>query len=227
MRAGVVAEVNGDFDGIGSFVTTSSAEDGSELKQCVEVQQTLELPDGGKLLKGRAGKEELQLQESAQIEGEQVIKSENPEIITKYTNFLVVPGKVVISDSNAGSFVFDLIGQHTETHIESAELDLRAYLEEHEEAIPWQTGFYQNTGRAKKGVVYGNKVTDDGEVGRVLADSNLNQLGLTHPYNGHEVKITMAESGYVEVYQPNSYEEAEFAQFVLDQIAPYIQEEST
>jgi hypothetical protein len=114
---------------------------------------------------------------------------------------------------------------HPGIDVQRAELDLNAYADEYynaDEINPWQVGFYGNIGDAEKGVVYGDDVFSDTQIGEVLERSQLNQLGLEYPVLGQELKVTMAESGYIEVYNPSNYETNEFAEYIYSEISDYI-----
>ena len=222
MEAGILGTVDGQFDELESFQSTTTQDD-TELQRCIEVRRALSLPNRVTAYEGRAAMERLNEQEDVQIDEGEITVYERPQRVTSYTPFLAVPGEAVIVGNGAGTFAFDLIGSQTNTTIGRAELDLGSFVSDFEEVDPWQVGFYGSLGNAENGVVYGNQLLEDEELAGLLGDSNINQLGLEFTYDDAMIKMRMSESGYIEVYQPSSYESEEYLQFVLDEILPYIE----
>lgn len=93
---------------------------------------------------------------------------------------------------------------------------------DYEDTALWQAGFYDRLGTAQKGVVYGEDVLDDEDIGDPLRDAQINQLGLEYEYDGDQMKITLTESGYIEVYQPSEFDSGEFATYLQNQIRQYV-----
>ena len=84
----------------------------------------------------------------------------------------------------------------------------------------WKVGFYETHKLAENGVVHGNSLLSDEDIGTVLNNSKKNQLGIDYSFNGQPVRVFIAESGYVEIYQPNNFSSMEFATYIRDQIIP-------
>jgi hypothetical protein len=222
MKAGVIGTVDGDFEELNSFSETFIQGE-TELERCIEVRQT-QVTDGGVPVQtGRVATQKLDEQETVEINDGQISVYEQPDVTTLYTEFLTVPGEFVAVSNSSGVFAFDTIGRRTNTNIERAELDLDSYAEAHAEATPWKVGFYGHLGEADNGVIHGASVLEDSDFGDVLQDAQKNQLGLEFTRDGEVMKVTMAESGYVEVYQPSNYDSAEYAEFVAEEILQHIE----
>lgn len=162
-------------------------------------------------------------EEEIQINNEEISIYEQPQKTASYSEFLAVPGEVVIVNSGAGSFAFSMIGSETNTSIERAEIDLSVFAADHEDDFdPWKVGFYGHVGNAENGVVHGTDLLHDDKLSDVLYESNLNQLGVEYPYDDQMLKVNMAESGYFEVYQPSNYESGDYLQFILDEMTHYL-----
>lgn len=222
MKAGVIGTVDGDFDGIESFSETYT-HDNHELERCVEVRQSLTTDSGIPVQTGRVATEKLDEEETVEIEGGEITVYEQTEIITLYTEFITVPGEFVAVSNSSGVFAFDTIGRNTDTAIERAELDIDSFAESNSDANPWKVGFYGHLGEADNGVIHGTSVLDDSDIGDVLQDAKKNQLGVEYTKDGDQIKVTMAESGYIEIYQPSNYDSADYAEFVVEEILHHIE----
>lgn len=230
MKAGVIGVVDGTFDEITSFHKTTE-KDGKKFTRSIQVENTEALDTGHVAYKGEAATQVVEESQTVQIDPDSgdIEVSQRGNIEGKHTQFVAIPGEFVAVSSGAGTFVFQLIQEmHPGTHVERVELDLNEYAEDYYRAKnvnPWQVGFYGNIGEAEKGVVYGDDVFSDSEVGDVLDRSNLNQLGLEYEVNGVDMKMTMTESGYLEVYNPSNLKFDEYAEYIVSEILDYRKEE--
>lgn len=168
------------------------------------------------------------------VSKEKTTVGENGEIGTttvdeptwKHTEFILVPGEFVIIGNSDGKFVADLIGRQADEFIEPAKINLDAYIkEERPEAKAWKFGFFGRDDHADKGTVYGDNLLEDNEVGRVLVDNSVNQIGLRYEKNGRQMKTSLTRSGYVEVYQPDDFDDVDYIQFLRDEVSPYLRVE--
>jgi len=217
MKAGVIGLPKSDFAPIESFEQQISED--PDLFQCVEVQRTQNTDSGLTVQKGRAATQRLDEEESVEIVNGNIRVQNQSQPVTRYTEFLAAPGHFVAVSNGGGTFAFDLLGD--EVAIERADIDLDEYLETQKnkhDATPWKAGFYGHLGNAEKGVVYGEGVLEDSDFGRAVAGSQKNQLGLSYSHEEEIMKYNVTESGYVEIYQPSNYEEAEFAEFVVEDV---------
>lgn len=222
MDAGVIGKVNGQFDALESF--QDSRQDGStELRRGLEVRQRIPGPNGSEAFRGRAAIQRVENKESIEFEGEKIIATEKPGKTTVYTEFLAVPGEFVVVSSGSGEFAFNLIQEQTNTDIERGSIDIFRFAEEHGHAEPWQVGFYGTGGNAQKGVVYGEDVLSDGDIGSALSNAKKNQFGLEYEYDGQSVKMTVTESGYLRIFQPSNFDSKDLAQFVADEILHHVE----
>ncbi|WP_159077135.1 hypothetical protein [Halococcoides cellulosivorans] len=222
MKAGVIGTVDGNFDALESFETTVKQGD-FELKRCIDVRRGFTLPSGIEAYYGHAAMEQVKDREQVMIQNGEISIYEEPQKVPSYTEFLTVPGEVVVVDSGAGSFAYSMIGSQTNTNIERAEINLSGFAADHEDdSDPWKVGFYGHLGNAENGVVHGTDLLSDDELSGVLHESNLNQLGVEYPYDGQMLKANMAESGYFEIYQPSNYESKDYLQFILDEVIHYL-----
>ena len=222
MEAGVIGIVEENFDSLQSF-TDTRRKNGFKLKRGLQIKRRYSDPDGRTIVAGRAAIEKVEEEEEVSFQDGEIIAREKPMKRGYYTNFVTVSGSFVIVSSGKGSFAFDLISEQVGTSIERAEIDLSNLTKNIDHANPWQIGFYNNSGLAKKGTVYGEELLNDSEIGEVFKRSENNQLGLLFSgVNGEEIQMTATESGYVEIYQPSSYDTEDFIQFLTEFIIPCI-----
>lgn len=218
MKAGVIGIPSDDF---GAFDSFQIDVEGTGLQQHVEVRKERKLQSGHKVLTGAAAKENWTTNNSYEITDQGIKESESEDKSTNYTEFIAVPGEFVIVDSSSGDFAFDLIGRRVSTFIERAAIDISGFLDETETPNPWKVGFCDHFGNADNGILYGNDLLDDGEMGDVLGVSDKNQLGITYTGPDGETKVNLTRSGYIEVYKPK-YDSEEFAEFVLAEVSNHL-----
>ncbi|MFB6073092.1 MAG: hypothetical protein ABEJ88_08995 [Halobacterium sp.] len=222
MRAGVLAVVDGDFRMVDSFTETVT-EDDRELSRRLEIDRVFSLPSGDMAFAGRAAAERLANERDPSIEDGEIRVREDTRVVTDYTEFAGVTGEFVAAASSRGAFAFDLVGAETNTSLERATLDLDAFLASHGGARPWRAGFSGTGDAAVNGTFHGEDLRESHDLDALLADSTLNQLGLAYEYDGDDVKMTASRSGYVEVYQPSSYDAGAFLEYVRDEMLPHVE----
>lgn len=219
MKAGVLGIVDGTFEVVGSFAET--VEEGEhELDRCLTVDRVFSLPSGGMAFEGRAAAEVVANETATRIEGGEIRVDDRERTVTRYAEFVGVPGEFVVVDSGDGAFAFEFIGTETGTSIERGTVDLDGFFSAHEEATPWKAGFYGPGDGGVNGVFHGEDLR--AELGDVLEDSKLNQLGLSYEYDGDDVKMTATRSGYVELYQPSSFDSQHYLEYLREEIVPHV-----
>ncbi|GAB7121249.1 hypothetical protein [Natrinema pallidum] len=221
MKSGVIGVVNGEFDKIPSFERSVETDHG-EVKQCVEIRDEFRLSDGHLAQFGRVARQTFEEEESVQIQDGTIGTFRDRSRATEYTEFLTISGEFVIVASGNGSFAYDLIGERTDTNIERGNIDLQAFFSEHTDGDYWQVGFYNSATEAENGVIYGDNVFDDPDVGATLELSDINQLGVTYAYQDQKIKTTLTESGYINIYDPGSYESDDFLSYFQEEIASFV-----
>lgn len=221
MKSGIIGFAHGDFGKIKDETTV--IEDGeTELLRRIEVDETLTLESGREVQIGSVAKEERVKRQKTQITDEGIVRAETSEIETDYAPFAAIPGEIVLLGTGAGTFGFDLIGRQVEALIERGEIDLDKFVSDYEDGSFWQYGFYNTGLNAETGVFYGSEVSKDNSAQTFINSASANQIGLDILYGDKPVKLTMTESGYIEVYQPSDWETAEYVDFVADVVLPYI-----
>jgi len=222
MNAGVIGLVEGDFQAVDSFSDTV-VEGDRELTRTLDVGRVFSLPSGEIAFEGRAAVERTAERATAELDYGEVRVRETDATETHVTRFVGVPGEFVVTESSAGRFAFDLIGRDTGTDVERATFDLDGFLDVHADADVWKAGFSGADGNAESGVFHGSDLLADDDLGDLVRRGSLNQLGLEYDYDEDDLKMTAAESGYVEVYRPAAFESADFLAYLLDEVVPHLE----
>jgi len=221
MKSGIVGIVHGEFDEIENE-TDSINHEGEELKRCIDVTQSLTLDSGRKIQIGNIAREQTVKTDQAQISGNTIETLSQREIITEHTQFAAIPGELLVVGSGGNNFAFDMVGRQVETLIEPAQIDLDNFVADYDSASYWQYGF-NNTGlNAENGILYGTEVQEDSTTQSFINSATANQIGVDFLYGDKPVKMRLARSGYIEVYQPSDWETTEYLDFLADAILPYI-----
>lgn len=221
MKGGVIGLARDDFAVVGSFSDTAT-EGERELRRTLDVGRVFSLPSGDVAFEGRAAVERPLTQERTEIDRGEIRTAETAGTETRTTEFVGVPGEFVVVGSGEGTFAFDLVGLDTGVTIERASFDLDGFLDAHDDASPWRAGFYDSSGNAESGVLHGVDLLGDDELGGLLRQARLNQLGLDYSYDERDLKMTASESGYVEVYRPTEFDSGDFLQYLLDEVVPHL-----
>jgi hypothetical protein len=222
MKAGVLGVVDGTFRAVDSFTDTVSV-DGHELERCLVIDRVFSLPAGGMAFEGRAAATTLRERTTTTIEDGDIHVAEEARPETSHTEFVGVPGEFVAVGSGEGTFAFDLLAAETGVDVERATLDLDAFFAAHDDATPWKAGFYGTGENGVNGVFHGENLHDNHDLQSVLRESNLNQVGLSYEYDGEDLKMTAARSGYVEVYRPSTFDSASYLQYLREEILPHVE----
>lgn len=230
MQSGVIGIPDFDFDPVESYSETKQISSTEELVACLEVERTID-SDGITIQIGNAAIQEIGSDSEVRIDTQTdtIDVAEQEVIKTKHTRFALVPGELVVVGSGDGTFAFDLIASQTDAaRIRPARIDLtglsRSFNSETTDlsASAWQVGFYENSGQAEKGTIYGEDIFDDSEFGKLLEKLPKNQLGITVAKPDETIKMTASEGGYLEVYKPSDYETSDYAKFLLDYVLPHL-----
>lgn len=222
MQAGVLATLNAPNETLDTLYGETN-QDGTRYRHCIEPRMTLDPSRiAGMIQVGQAAMEVPEETDSVSIRGESIDRETTVTTTTKYTEWILIPGEMLIIQNGDGRFLFELLASELGWDANRVRLDLTSMASEYSETQIWQAGFYDHVGTAQKGVVYGDNVVSDQDIGSALDESRINQLGLRYEYNDDSLKVTLTESGYVEVYQPSEYESTGFANYIEDEVQRFV-----
>lgn len=222
MKAGILGLLNSAETTIDQVHGTASR-DGQEYQYCIQPDETLH-PDrlSKPVQTGEAALEMPEQVEQKIIDDGDIVEESRTRTRTKHTNWILIPDEIAVVENSEGQFFFDLLSAEYNYEANRAKLDLTSMRSDYSETDLWQAGFYDRLGTAQKGVVYGEDVLDDDDIGGPLKDAQINQLGFEYEYNGEQMKLTLTESGYVEIYLPSEFDSGEFATYLKEEIEQYI-----
>lgn len=226
MKSGVIALIRGGFSELESFHNIQE-QDKTEPARSFQVDQVNETPAGREFYTGKAAIQRTETENSVSIHDStgRISITESPTRQGRWTQFLCIPEEFFVVGSSKGIFGLKLLEEAAPVTTHRAEIDLNAFAEDRyrgEEVDPWKVGFYGNIGAAEKGTIYGDNVFSDDEIGEVLERSQLNQLGFVYEFEGESLKMTASKSGYLEIYQPSTYSEGEYLDYIMDELFDYL-----
>lgn len=222
MKAGILGLLNSADEPISQAVGTASR-DGYEYQYCIQPDETLHPETLSKPVQtGEAALEIPEQVEEKIIDDGDIVEESRTRTRTKHTNWLLIPDEIVVVENSEGRFFFDLLSAEFNYEANRAKLDLTSMRSDYAETELWQAGFYDRLGTAQKGVVYGEDVLGDKDIGGPLRDAQINQLGFEYEYNGDQMKLTLTESGYIEIYLPSEFDSEEFVTYLEKEIVQYI-----
>lgn len=223
MQSGKLALLNSEVENLEDEVFEYTLPEKSPFDSVissVRVDEVLSLNRGVKCIVGRAAQEDVERTESEEIESDgQISENKTAQKITRTTQFLLVPDVFLLVGSSSGEFLFPLLNEETNHSAYPAEISVDGFASDHDSAEYWKVGFTGRGDGAENGVVHGDTVFSDSEIGDVVGSADKNQLGVNFEYNGELLKLFVTESGYIDLY--GTQESAEFAEFMMDVIMPY------
>lgn len=228
MKAGTIAIADGAGRLDDSAFPYTRMEEGLELQSTLELQGQLQALDEFEVTIGTAAQETPNNHTTYEIASDGSVETDEDatEKQTEASNIVYVEGEFLVTESNDCEYARELADASVEHGtVESAVIDLDGFLGSVSEPDPWMAGFYDRDAPVDSGNAFGDYDADE-DVRDVIAESNLNQLGLKNfNYRGRRLKFQITRSGYVEVYQPSDMETLEFARFLQDHVLPHAQVE--
>jgi len=197
------------------------------LLEAIDIRRTVEVPSvEHDAQQGKIAAERVVESKEVRIDDENISEYDAETKTVVSTDFLYLQDHFLVISNKSGKFAVGVINEHTEVQVDNANIDLDQFITERidsgAEIDPWKIGFYGKSGSVENGVVHGNSVLDDTEIGGILDMTNKNQLGLDYEYDTAPIRMFAAESGYAEMYQPNDYTSSQFAEYLVDQILPVL-----
>jgi hypothetical protein len=222
MKAGILGLLNSTETPIDQVVGTADR-DGREYQYCIQPSETIYPESLSKPVQiGEAALEVPEKVDQKEIHDGNIVEEPQTRIRTRHTNWILIPDEIVVVENSDGQFFFDLLASEYGYEANRAKLDLTSMRSDYAETELWQAGFYDRLGTAQKGVVYGEDVLDDNDMGDPLREAQINQLGFRYEYDGEQMKLTLTESGYIEIYQPSEFNGENFATYIQTEIVRYV-----
>lgn len=220
MKAGLLGVVDGDFSRLEPY-RGRRTEDGKDLTDQIDITGVARTPDGIDINEGVAAREELATREMAAIEFDSISMESEVDVVTRHTNFAIIPGDLVVVENSNGLFLYDMLERAIGSSPERVNLSLKGVRSEFPDASLWKVGFYGRESGAENGVLHGENLQEDPAYSEYLTSGGLNQLGMRVTIEGEEYNLNLTESGYFEIYEPRDLDTEDFMRFVLDHLQPH------
>lgn len=223
--SGYIGIIEGEIGEVSDY-HDSWEESGHELNAHINFSQEMTDLEGDSIARyGRAAEEELKdtdIPDVSSEEGIRVERRKRPEwVITK---FWVVEGgeneNFAVVKNAEGRFAFNLLEACSDAEISPVRFDLEEILSD----FPgqWVGGFKKRDGRVQSGMLYGDEIEDDIEMGDPYRNTtNKSLIGPKIRYRGVELKVKVGWDGLVQIVSPGSYPREAYLQFVRDIMLNY------
>lgn len=223
--SGHIGSVGGPITGISDYEHTWE-QDGYELNAYINLDEKIMDLGGNSIARhGRAAEQQLSEKEVPDVEtgGNISIQTkQEPEWV--WTDFWIVkqdnPGNFVVVKNSDGLFALELLSNSIGTNIEKVRFNLEEILSD----FPgqWVGGFEERPGRVQSGLLYGDDIEDDIEMGDPFKrTSNKSVIGPKIEYRGQELKVKVGVDGYVQIVSPGTYSRDSYLSFLRDVMLNY------
>lgn len=187
--------------------------------------------EGGVLIQsGDAAAEELVEDEVTQITDNRISNRTEEAVSANFGTFTYSSDGTLIVEGG-GSFIPQIISEHTEISAQSSKIDINSYFEflrsTHgpDDVNVWKVGFEEERTNADNGVLHGSDLMNDSELTQLLESSKKTQLGVEFQFRGERIKLYVAESGYFDIYEPTNYPDKQVIEFLQDQLIQFTKTE--
>jgi|AntRauTorcE11898_2_1112593.scaffolds.fasta_scaffold29729_1 hypothetical protein len=220
MKAGVLGRFDGSFSRLEPYRGSRRVDD-QELTDQIDVTGVARTPDGVDITEGIAAREELATVEAAAIEFDAISFDSESDIVTRHTDFAVIPGELVVVESSDGLFLYDVLERAIGVSAERVSVPLDGVQSAFPNASIWKVGFYGRDEGAENGVLHGQDLQDDPAFAEYVSSGSLNQLGMHVTIDDETYNLYLSESGYFEIYEPRDLDTKEFLKFVRTHLQPH------
>jgi len=224
MTSGKISIVESEHSELEALYNEVSAGDTpfESFSETLIIDEEIHLDNNRTAYKGRAAVEDVDEVQQKKVLGQgQIEYQETLEKIVRTTEFLFIPDSFLIVENTAGEFILPLLNRNTEHSVFDAKIDLYGYSSEFEDVNHWKVGFEERTDSAENGVIHGDKILQDPEIGNLLGKTQKNQIGIEHPMADDIAKVFVTKSGYLELYQPD-LTTREFIQYLESNVIQHL-----
>lgn len=208
---------------------------GNELTAALDVLESRNLHGETTYYLGEGFKDREREEDRYHVEDGSVKKNaKHVEVVQDYGEFVAVPGEnydhrgFIVTSSGEGTFLFPMVGRQNGITVERAELRLGEWVLDRSDLTTTTAGGRTSSFDASKMTAWGDDVLDDETVqellGQAIEANALNQVAGEYMWDGVPYHITLAASGYAEVYSPKDLTTEEFLEWLSAEIIPYATE---
>lgn len=222
---GYIATTAGDVSKISDHKDTTQKQE-FKLDSVINTRHELiSLQQNSIAHQGQAAEQQLERKETPNVDssGEiRITNSHEPE--WHVTDFWAVSrpdsDDLIVVKNSGGTFAFDLIADAIGMNIKRIRFDLHQILADFDGH--WVGGFDERSGRVESGLLYGEDIENDVEMGDPFKrTSNKSVIGPKIDYNGDSLKLKIGRDGWVQVVSPGTYPREAYLNFVNDVMLSY------
>lgn len=209
---------------------------GNELTAALSVKESRDLYGETTYYLGEGFRDREREEDRYHVEDGSIRKdAKHVEVVQDYGEFVARPADAdddhrgfVVTSSGEGTFLFPMIGRQNGITVERAEIRLGEWVTDHADLSTTTAGGRTTSFDASKMTAWGDEVLDDENVQELLGEAveanALNQVAGEYMWDGVPYHITLAASGYAEVYSPSHLTTEEFLRWLSAEIIPYATE---
>lgn len=216
---------------------TARGEHGNELTAVLSVKESRNLSGETKYYLGEGFKDrEAEVDHYHFDDGSIRKEALHVEIQQDYGEFVMRPGDdtdhrgFIVTSSSDGEFLFPMIGRQNGVTVQRASLRLGEWVQDHTDLTATTAGGVTPSFQASKMTAWGDKVLDDEDIQVLLGDAIeanvLTQIAGQYVWEDYPFHVTLAASGYAEVYNPSDLTTEEFLRWLCQEVIPYAEEGS-
>lgn len=220
MKSGVLGVCDEEFSLLEPY-RGSRKVDNQELTDQIDITGVARTADGVDINKGVAAREEVATVEAAAIEFDAISLESKSDVVTRHTNFAVIPGELVVVENSNGLFLYDMLERAIGVSPERVNVSLEGVKSEFTDASIWKVGFYGRDDGVENGVLHGQNLQNDPAFAEYLASGGLNQLGMRVSIDDEEYNLYLTESGYFELYEPRDIDTKDFLLLIRNHLQPH------
>lgn len=229
MKAGKIARLDSSSNSLESLTIQLPANEESPFEKMagtIQIDQEIQLEDNRTAYIGQAAVEDVENASKFTInDSGKVEETTRLQKIVKTTHYILIPDSFLAISNSGGEFLISLLNSHTDHTAFFSNIDIDSFVENNQDSIPWKIGFDSYSDNAENGVIHGTELYEDQEFGNILNSVNKNQIGLNQEVEEDSLKVFATKSGYIEIYQPSTYDSKDFLEYIESEVLPFLKME--
>lgn len=222
--SGIIATIEDDVGNLADHYEEWEEHD-FELQASIEFDhQIIDLRDNVIAKRATAAEQTLERVSQPSIENNGIDITEERKPVWNWTTLWVVqdaePQDFVVVKNSDGIFAFDRLEDALSTELSQARFDLESIIDD----FPgqWVGGFEERQARVQSGMLYGDDIERDSDMGRPFMNSPKSMIGPIVDYRGDRLKLKIGQDGFVQVVAPGDYSREAYLNFIEDVMLEYL-----
>lgn len=219
MLSGHIASIESSNDDISEF--QSVVPDTAEFEKYVNIENEFTLSTGSEVTQGFAVEEYPQEYEAVDVDGNgngEISVGTKERVEKKWTRYWILEDEYVIVENAKGKFAFKLIEAALDGEVEGLSLNLAQIVRDH--PGQWMGGFEERSDNVRNGILYGDSIEFDGDMGDAFLNSDKKMIGPDIDYGGEALRLRIG-GGWFQILSPGDYTREEYLEFFDDYLSRY------